>query len=117
MIDENAKIVEVRRVYESNYESDCIDLPVGECFATADGLQDISWSEGTYASYEQCFVIAMTPDAEAQFAHLFGYVNFKSSWWFAVEDTIPVDDETDARLRAMVALLEECPVMLDGPLS
>jgi hypothetical protein len=107
MIDPDFPIMWVKRVYLNDYEGDCFDFEVGElamCVSESDhedGMQghcDLSWAA--------CGVVQIVRDRVPQFE--------SQNWdwgrpdhmcfWVMQEDCEPVDDDTDAKLRAYVAL-------------
>ena len=100
--DLSLPIGEVRRIYEGVLDGDYIDFGPGEVFMTVGDR------------YDTCLPVLVAKDTLPQFQRM-GY-NIEHSFWLAEKDVTLADDETACRIRAMVQLLGECPVIVDEPL-
>jgi hypothetical protein len=113
MIPDDAQIAEVRRIYTDDYGGNCYDFAPRSCFFVVANEES---DGGDYSDeepiYSRCNPVLLTYETVGQFSNACWQPVAASLFWIAVEDCIPVDEDTDARIRAMSALLGELPVLV-----
>lgn len=110
MIDDDAKIVEVRRIYLETTDGDCVDFAPRTCFFMLGTSDETGCGYADGPIHLDCTHVLLTDDAKERSDHVGWSTTSAANFWLADEDCIPVDDDTDVRIRAMSALLGELPV-------
>lgn len=102
---EEGDIVEVRRIYLHTYDDgdgDCHDFAPRTVFMRVGNYQEYG-DISDVPFWEDCYMVAVSQDVlDSQWAQA-GWVP-EGNFWIAQEDMHPIDEETDARIRAVIAL-------------
>lgn len=107
MIDPEFPIMWVKRIYTNDYGGDCLDFQVGElAMAVSEPDKEGDGHGDVIDSWGSCSVVQIARDRIEAFE--------QQNWdwgrpdhmcfWIMQEDCEPVDDDTDAKLRAYAAL-------------
>lgn len=113
MIDPNLQIMEVRRIYASHTEDDdYMDFDAGSLFMSVDGKcpaddYGVGYEGNVFSS---CDIVLRSESVLAKLEKMSW--SDEGNYWVAEKDCYPLSDETDARIRAMIALNGETPMIV-----
>jgi hypothetical protein len=109
ILDPDCPLAFVRRVYIARHDGDCYDFGENQLVAVLDAYSETGSDAADVPIWDDCQFVVIGADARDQFKDA-NWNPEAGSFWIAAEDVTTVPDDLDARIRAMVALTDQCPL-------